>query len=51
MKKLTPVLYIEVENLGQVERALRGADIVHPRRTALYGVTEIFVRDPLTALW
>lgn len=39
-------LYIEVENLDQVERALRGAEVVHPRRKAFYGATEIFVREP-----
>ena len=39
-------LYIEVANLDQVERALHGADIVHPRRKAFYGATEIFVREP-----
>ncbi|OGA96965.1 MAG: hypothetical protein A3G27_00970 [Betaproteobacteria bacterium RIFCSPLOWO2_12_FULL_66_14] len=39
-------LYIEVANLDQVERALRGADVVHPRRKAFYGATEIFVREP-----
>ncbi len=39
-------LYIEVEDLDDVERALRGAEIVHPRRKASYGATEIFVREP-----
>lgn len=39
-------LYIEVENLDDVERALSGAEIVHPRRKAFYGATEIFVREP-----
>ena len=25
---------------------MKGADIVHPRRKAFYGATEIFVREP-----
>lgn len=45
-KGRSAALYIEVENLDLVERALRGADIVHPRRKAPYGATEIFVREP-----
>ena len=39
-------LYIEVEDLDQIEQAMRGAEIVHPRRKASYGATEIFVREP-----
>lgn len=39
-------LYIEVENLDEVEKALKGAEVVHPRRKAFYGATEIFVREP-----
>ena len=39
-------LYVEVEDLDQIEHALRGADIVHPRRKAFYGATEIFAREP-----
>ncbi len=39
-------LYLEVENLDEIERAMRGAEIVHPRRKAFYGATEIFVREP-----
>lgn len=45
-KGRSAALYIEVENLDQVEQALRGADVVHPRRKAFYGATEIFVREP-----
>lgn len=39
-------LYIEVDNVDEVERAMKGADLVHPRRKAFYGATEIFVREP-----
>ena len=45
-KGRSAALYIEVENLDEVERALRGAEIVHPRRKAFYGATEIFMREP-----
>lgn len=45
-KGRSAALYVEVENLDQVERALRGAEVVHPRRKAFYGATEIFVREP-----
>jgi uncharacterized glyoxalase superfamily protein PhnB len=39
-------LYFEVENLDPVEAAMRGAEIVHPRRKTFYGASEIFVREP-----
>lgn len=39
-------LYFEVESIDEIERALRGAEIVHPRRKAFYGATEIFAREP-----
>jgi len=45
-KGRSAALYIDVENLDDVERALRGAEVVHPRRTTFYGATEIFVREP-----
>lgn len=40
------LLFIEVEDLDAVERALEGADIVFPRRTTFYGAQEIGVREP-----
>jgi uncharacterized glyoxalase superfamily protein PhnB len=43
---LSAALYVEVENLDDVERTLRGAEVVHPRRKTFYGATEIFVREP-----
>jgi len=39
-------LYIDVEDMNAVERAMKGADVAHPRRKAFYGATEIFVREP-----
>ena len=39
-------LYFEVESIDEIERALQGAEIVHPRRKAFYGATEIFAREP-----
>ena len=40
------VLYIEVEDLDAVERAMQGVEIVTPRRTTFYGMMEIGVREP-----
>jgi hypothetical protein len=45
-KDRSAALYFEVEDLDQIERALKGAEIVHPRRQASYGATEIFAREP-----
>jgi uncharacterized glyoxalase superfamily protein PhnB len=39
-------LYFEVESIDDIETALHGAEIVHPRRKAFYGATEIFAREP-----
>jgi uncharacterized glyoxalase superfamily protein PhnB len=40
------MLFIEVENLDEVERALSGIDHVIPRRKTFYGADEIVVREP-----
>lgn len=40
------VLYIEVDDLDAVERAMQGVEIVQPRRTTFYGMHEITVREP-----
>jgi uncharacterized glyoxalase superfamily protein PhnB len=45
-KGRSAALYIEVEDIDAIERVMAGADIVHPRRKAFYGATEIFVREP-----
>lgn len=39
-------LFIQVEDLDRVERAMEGAEIVFPRRTTFYGMAEIGVREP-----
>lgn len=39
-------LYLEVDDLDQIEAAIQGVEVVHPRRKAFYGATEIFVREP-----
>ena len=39
-------LFIEVEDLDAVEKALTGYPIEMPRRTTFYGTTEIGVREP-----
>lgn len=46
----TPVgsafLFLEVEDLDEVERALEGVELVVPRRETFYGSDEILVREP-----
>ena len=39
-------LFLEVADLDAVERAMRGADVVVPRRTTFYGMHEIGLREP-----
>ncbi|MFI5235642.1 MAG: VOC family protein [Gemmatimonadales bacterium] len=39
-------LFIAVEELDVVERALVGAPVVKPRHQTFYGSTEIYVREP-----
>ena len=39
-------LYIEVEDIDAVEKALAGVELVVPRRKTFYGATEIGVREP-----
>ncbi len=40
------MLFIEVDDVDAVERALAGAEVVVPRRKTFYGADEIFVREP-----
>lgn len=40
------ILFIEVDDIGAVEAALGGAEIVVPRRKTFYGADEIFAREP-----
>jgi catechol 2,3-dioxygenase-like lactoylglutathione lyase family enzyme len=39
-------LFMEVEDLDAVERAMEGIEVVVPRRRTFYGAEEIFVREP-----
>jgi uncharacterized glyoxalase superfamily protein PhnB len=39
-------LYIDVADVGAVERAVKGAEVVVPRRKTFYGADEIGVREP-----
>lgn len=39
-------LYIEVSNLDDVIRAMKGAEIAMPVRTTFYGMKELGVKDP-----
>ena len=40
------VLFIEVESVDEIEKAMEGVDLLVPRRTTFYGMDEIFVRAP-----
>lgn len=40
------LLFIEVDDLDEVARALEGVEYVIPRRTTFYGAEEIIVREP-----
>jgi uncharacterized glyoxalase superfamily protein PhnB len=40
------LLFIEVEDLDAVERALNGIAPIVPRRTTFYGAEEVIVREP-----
>ena len=39
-------LFIEVDSVDEVERALKGVETLVPRRQTFYGMDEIFVRGP-----
>ncbi len=39
-------LFIEVESVGEVQRALEGVALVVPRRKTFYGAEELIVREP-----
>ena len=39
-------LFITVEDLDPVEKAVAGAPVVKPRHDTFYGSTEIYVREP-----
>lgn len=40
------VLFITVDDIDAVEKAVAGAPVVKPRHKTFYGSTEIYVREP-----
>jgi uncharacterized glyoxalase superfamily protein PhnB len=40
------VLYLEVDDLGPIRKALQGWPTVIPERTTFYGAKELIVKDP-----
>ena len=40
------VLFITVDDLDRVEKALSGAPVVKPRHDTFYGTTELYVKEP-----
>jgi uncharacterized glyoxalase superfamily protein PhnB len=40
------VLFITVDNLDRIERAVSGATVVKPRHDTFYGTTELYVKEP-----
>lgn len=46
MRGSPSVLYIEVKDIGEIERRLKGYEIVVPRRMTNYGAIETFYRSP-----
>ncbi len=40
------VLFITVDDIDAIERALAGAPVIKPRHKTFYGSTEIYVREP-----
>jgi uncharacterized glyoxalase superfamily protein PhnB len=40
------LLFIEVENLDAIERALAGVSVVKARHDTFYGTSELYVREP-----
>ncbi|HYW05731.1 MAG TPA: VOC family protein, partial [Longimicrobium sp.] len=39
-------LFITVDDIDAIERAMAGAPIVKPRHDTFYGSTELYVREP-----
>ena len=40
------VLYVEIEDLSAIEKAVAEYELLVPRRKTFYGAEEIFVREP-----
>ena len=46
VRKGPTFLYVEVDNLDETITAVKGAEVVIPKRTTFYGATEIGIKDP-----
>jgi len=46
IRKGPTFLYVEVDNLDETINAVKGAEVVVPKRKTFYGSTEIGVKDP-----
>ena len=46
VRKGPSFLYVEVESLDEIIRAVKGVDVAMPVRTTFYGAKEIGVKDP-----
>jgi uncharacterized glyoxalase superfamily protein PhnB len=46
VRKGPTFLYVEVDNLEEPINAVKGAEVVMPKRTTFYGSTEIGIKDP-----
>jgi uncharacterized glyoxalase superfamily protein PhnB len=46
IRKGPTFLYVEVDSLDQTIAAVKGAEVVMPKRTTFYGSTEIGIKDP-----
>jgi uncharacterized glyoxalase superfamily protein PhnB len=43
-------VYCDVDSLDEAARAIRGAEVLVPRRTTFYGAEEVWVKDPTGAI-
>jgi len=46
VRKGPTFLYVEVDNLDEAINAVKGAEVVMPKRKTFYGSTEIGIKDP-----
>ena len=46
VRKGPTFLYVEVDNLDETINAVKGAEVVMPKRKTFYGSTEIGIKDP-----
>ena len=44
--RLATCLFLEVDDVAAIEEAMRGVEVVVPRRRTFYGMDEIGVREP-----